>query len=147
MALLDVSEVLEDPLFTSTVILVTAAEGFDSLGNPVWLNTSEKAIQAVVTSDLKEMLRIPEELRIAGSILVRFPADLVPEGWSGTGFDEIIWNGQKYTVKDTGDYAQFGRGFLRCLSHPLDKVTYFGSDENNPTVSGWNIGRWKMEQR
>ena len=120
MANLDVSEVLEDPLFTSAVTLVTVAEDFDSLGNPIWVSGTEKTIQAVVTSDLKEMLRIPEELRIEGSILVRFPSDLVPEGWTGTGFDAIIWNGHKYTVKDTGDYSQFGRGFLRCFCHPLE---------------------------
>jgi hypothetical protein len=122
MANLDVSEVLEDELFTSAVTLVPMVQGYDEYGNPKWENGESKTIQAVVTSDLKSMLRFPEEMRVEGSILVRFPSDLVPSGWTGENFDSIIWNGKKYTVKDTADYSQFGRGFYRCLCHPFEVV-------------------------
>ena len=122
MANLDVSEVLEDALFTSAITLIPMSQDFDEYGNPVWKDGESKTIQAVVTSDLKSMLRLPEELRVEGSILVRFPSDLIPPGWTGENFDCIIWNGKRYTVKDTADYSQFGRGFYRCLCHPFEVV-------------------------
>ena len=118
MALLDVSEVIEDPLFTSPVTLVTMAESFDLAGNPVWHEDSSATVDAVVTSDMKSIARLPEALRREGTIVVRFMVPNAPEGFYGHGYDRVIWRGKKFVVKDCADYTQFGRGFLRLICHP-----------------------------
>lgn len=122
MALLDVSEVIEEPLFTSPVTLVTMAETFDLAGNPVWVEDTSRTINAVVTSDMKAIARLPEALRREGTIVVRFMVPESPEGFYGGGYSRVIWRGKKFTVKDCADYTQFGRGFLRLICHP-EEVT------------------------
>ena len=118
MALLDVSEVIEEPLFTSPVTLVTMAESFDAKGNPVWLEDSGTTVMAVVTSDMKVIERLPEALRREGAIVVRFMIPDAPSGFYGHGYSRVIWRGGKFVVKDCADYSQFGRGFLRLICHP-----------------------------
>jgi hypothetical protein len=120
MADLDVNEVIEDPLFTSEVKLISVDEQSDGYGNPEWSDYSEATIQAVVTSDMKNMNRIPDELRVDGMILVRFPTEDAPTGFTGTGYDAVMWNGRRYVVKDVADYSQFGRGFYRMVCHPAE---------------------------
>lgn len=80
MAGLDVSEVIRDPLFTSPVTLIPRTETVDSLGNPAWADGERVRIQAVVTSDMKSIERLPDALQRAGTILVRFMKDDAPEG-------------------------------------------------------------------
>lgn len=117
MALLDVSEVIEDPLFTSPVTLVRLEEGVDSAGNPTWTDGESLSLEAVVTSDQKTIERLPEALQRAGTILVRFCADKAPGGFGGA-YDTVVWRGKRFIVKDCADYTQFGRGFLRLTCWP-----------------------------
>lgn len=119
MAFLDVSEVISDPLFTSPVTLIRSAESYDGAGNPVWHEAERVRVMAVVTSDTKALSRLPEALRREGSILVRFLADDAP-GFSGRGFDEAEWRGKRFLIKDSGDYSQFGRGFIRLTCSPAE---------------------------
>lgn len=71
MALLDVSEVIRDPLFTSTITLIPRTESLDDMGNPIWIDEQGIEIQAIVTSDMKSIERLPDALQRAGTILVR----------------------------------------------------------------------------
>lgn len=118
MALLDVSEVIRDPLFTSPVTLIHRIESYDENGNPVWTDADQAEVMAVVTSDMKSLERLPDALRREGTILVRFMIDDAPEGFSGGGYDAVIWRGRRFVVKDTADYSQFGKGFLRLTCWP-----------------------------
>lgn len=121
MATLDVSDVIRDPLFTSPVTLFKRSEGFDDYGAPTWSDADENGVKcmAVVTSDTKTLERLPDELRRAGMILVRLPASDAPEGF-GAGYDEVLWRGRRFVVKDCGDYSQFGSGFLRLTCWPAE---------------------------
>ncbi|HIU85198.1 MAG TPA: hypothetical protein IAC66_07535 [Candidatus Aphodousia gallistercoris] len=118
MAELDVSEVITDPLFTSPVTLIHRVESFDGNGNPVWDDSANATVQAVVTSDLKSLERLPDALRREGTILVRFMKEDAPDGFQGGGYDAVLWRGKRFVVKDTADYSQFGRGFLRMTCWP-----------------------------
>lgn len=120
MADLDVSEVITDPLFTSPVTLISVAESTDVNGNPKWSDGKTATIQAVVTSDLKQIQRLPEALRREGTILVRFMIADAPEGFQGGGFDALTWRGKRFVVKDCADYSQFGQGFYRMTCVPED---------------------------
>lgn len=118
MALLDVSEVIRDPLFTTTVTLIKTTESVDEDGNAVWTDSSQADVQAVVTSDTKTIERLPDALQRAGTILVRFMIDDAPEGFQGAGYDAVVWRGRRFVVKDTTDYSHFGQGFIRMVCWP-----------------------------
>lgn len=121
MALLDVSEVIRDPLFTTPIQLVRRIEGVDDDGNAVWRDADAVCVEAVVTSDTKTIERLPDALQRAGTILVRFMVDDAP-GFQGSGYDCVIWRGKRFVVKDATDYAHFGRGFIRMVCWP-EEVT------------------------
>ena len=117
MALLDVSEVIRDPLFTSPIILIPRVESIDDMGNPIWIDQQGVEIQAIVTSDMKSIERLPDALQRAGTILVRFMKDDAPVGF-GRGYDAVEWRGRKFVVKDCADYSQFVHGFIRLTCWP-----------------------------
>lgn len=120
MAELDVSEVITDPLFTSTATLIKTGETYDEYGNPVWGDLETADVDAVVTSDMKTIERVPDALRRTGMILVRFMVESAPENFQGVGYDAVQWRGRRYVVKDCADYSQFGQGFFRMICWPED---------------------------
>jgi len=117
MALLDVSEVINDPLFTSPVTLIKSAETISEGGEPVWQDAASADARAVVTSDQKTIDRLPDALQRSGTIIVRVLAANAPEKF-GAGYDAVIWRGRRFVVKDCADYSQFGAGFLRLTCWP-----------------------------
>lgn len=120
MALLDVSEVITDPLFTSPVKLVGTLEAFDENGNPLWEDQESAEVQAVVTADTKTIERLPDALQRAGTIIVRFMTADAPEDFEGKGYDRVEWRGKRFVIKDCVDYSQFGQGFYRLICWPED---------------------------
>ena len=118
MALLDVSEVIGDPMFTTPIEVVKSLESYDDKGNPQWLDGAVASVEAVVTADTKTIERLPEALRREGTIIVRVLVDDLPPEFEGGGYDYIIWRGKRFVVKDTADYSQFGSGFLRMTCVP-----------------------------
>lgn len=117
MALLDVSEVISDPLFTSPVTLIVREESEDEDGQPVWTETDQYEVQAVVTSDMKTLERLPEEIRRVGSIVVRFLVKDAPT-FQGRAHDCVVWRGKRFAINDCADYTMFGKGFLRLICSP-----------------------------
>lgn len=117
MALLDVSEVISDPLFTTTVTLVRTEEFVNDLGEATWQDAETRDVSAVVTADTKTIERLPDALRRAGTILVRF---LVKdfEAFRARGYDAVVWRGRRFVVKDAADYSHFGEGFVRMVCWP-----------------------------
>ena len=147
MADLDVSEGLEDPLFTSEVTLIAVEEPVDEYGNAEWTDYARATVQAVVTSDLKKLERLPDELRTDGMILVRVLADEVPDNWRGTGYDTVEWRGRRYVVKDTADYSQFGRGYYRLVCWPVEvEAPVMAFDMQTMRSKGWDEGNWRVSK-
>lgn len=119
MATMDVSRVLLNPLFTTPVTLIPREQQWDEYQNPVWVDCEPIDLYAVVTADNRTLERLPESMQRAGTIQVRFIADLVPE-YRASGYDAVEWRGKRFTVIDVGDYSQFGRGMLRLTCAPED---------------------------
>lgn len=117
MALLDVSEVISDPLFTTTVTLVRTEEFVNDQGEATWKDAETRDVSAVVTADTKTIERLPDALRRAGTILVRF---LVKDfdAYQARGYDAVVWRGRRFVVKDAADYSHFGAGFVRMVCWP-----------------------------
>ena len=112
MALLDVSEVLFDPDFMDSSLVVTATT--QTIGaNGLAVNaTIDQTFSGVVTNNNGDMLqRLADGERVTGNILIHTVYRLS----AGKGYraaDVVTWRGQKYTVKGIVDYTNFGRGFI-----------------------------------
>ncbi|MFG1399836.1 hypothetical protein [Roseixanthobacter pseudopolyaromaticivorans] len=124
MPLLDVSDVLSDPMFAQdagAIVLYrsTLTVGNDGRGTRT---TTSQAITGVVTSDTGDILdRIAEGQRIKGSITVHTTFRLT-DGDGSTDADEIQWNGRRYIVSAVNDYTTYGAGYV-CATCDLKQVS------------------------
>lgn len=118
MALIDLSACF-NPYFTSRVRLIHCAETVDGVFAESSINeVSSGDADAIVTADSRTIERLPEALRLPGTISVRYMCGREPEGFRGAGHDRVEWKGKRYTVADRSDGAQFGAGFVRLICHP-----------------------------
>ena len=125
MAILDVSEVISDPLFTSLITLIRRTESFDDNGNPVFTDSARVAVKAVVTADGKPQVRGADEYHRSGAINVRILLADIPKDF-GTGYDAVKYRGRYFVITETVDYSQFGRGFIRltCIPEEISDGSY-----------------------
>ena len=113
MPLLDVSDVLLDPDFATSVTLRRQSETASSKGRAS-LTQTETTIVAVVTPDRAATLqRQAEGANVSGSITVITQTRLIPSG-GAYGADEIVWNGWVYTVMSAADCSHYGAGFYEA---------------------------------
>lgn len=114
MARLDVSEILSDPDFMDTGLIlerITQTVGDDGMA----VNATKKTkFSAVVLSGNSDLRRIPAGERVDGKILV-YTRQHLQEGQAGLTADIIQWRGRRYTVEQTNDYQNFGRGFTEAV--------------------------------
>jgi len=108
MPFLDVSDVLSDPDFSTSLVLLDRAEVVDTDGFAV-SSVVETPFSGVVTSESgRNLQRTPEASRSLGGIMVHTQVTLV-EG------DEIRWKGATYTVRTVDDYSEYGGGFYAAI--------------------------------
>lgn len=118
MPLLDVSSVLDNPMFSDqlTCMRNTQTVGTDGLAVNKQTLTS---FTGVVTSDTGDILqRLAEGSYVKGSITVHTRFQLI-DGIAGKDADVVTWNGRNYTVSSVNDYSRFGRGFVAANCEPL----------------------------
>ncbi|OYW34856.1 MAG: hypothetical protein B7Z41_00805 [Rhizobiales bacterium 12-66-7] len=124
MPLLDVSDVLSDPMFAQdagAIVLYrsTLSVGANGRGTRT---TTTKVIPGVVTADTGDILdRTPDGQRIKGSITVHTTYALT-DGDGNTDADEIQWNGRRYIVSAVNDYTTYGAGYV-CATCDLKQVS------------------------
>jgi len=121
MAFLDVTDVLFDPDFMDTGLVVARnAQTVDAKGRAANVPT-QQPFSGVVTSDTGDILhRNPDGSRISGSITIHTTFRLI-DGSAGYDADEVTFDGRVYTVVNVNDYSHFGRGFVcaTCDLKPL----------------------------
>ncbi len=121
MPLLDVSDVLSDPLFADSAVLIRTAVSVDPATGRTVETPTETPISVVVTSDKGQNLRRTPDAAISdGSIIVHSTFRLA-EGGNGVDADILRWNGNEWTVVTTDDYSRYGAGFTvaTCRLLPL----------------------------
>lgn len=120
MPLLDVSDVLSDPLFADTATVTrTVVTVNPDTGRAIEAPTTTP-ISVVVTSDKgRNLQRNPEAALSEGSIIVHTTFSLT-EGGNGVDADIIDWNGRKWTVVTVDDYSRYGAGFTCAMCRLLD---------------------------
>lgn len=120
MPVLDVSDVLADPMFADAATVVRAAVTVDPLTGRRVETTTETAISVVVTSDKgRNLQRNPEAAISTGSILMHSTFRFT-EGGGGLDADIVTWNGRRYTVVTVDDYSRYGAGFTCATCRLLD---------------------------
>lgn len=128
MPLLDVSEVLDDPLFQAepgSVKLRRQIRSVTSGGVGVHTAQPDQVIDAVVIQGGGDVLRRTAEAdELASSIRVYTKTHLVA-GDGDAAPDEILWKGTLYRVASVRDWTDWGIGFCEaeCTLVSLSRVT------------------------
>lgn len=121
MANIDVSDLLLDPDFVSTVTLIRRSATVDGHGENVLTETIVPNVLMSVQGAKEESLaRMPEGARLTDIITVFYRGQLTAEAENGYG-DVIVWNGKRYQVKVVPqNFMNFGAGFTvaDCLLEP-----------------------------
>lgn len=110
-----------NPYFTSKVDLVhygTTYEG--EFQEPTYKELSRASIWGIVTSDDRALERLPESIRSAGAVSVRYQTADAPEGFTGGAHDRVEWRGQVYSIADNGNGSHYGAGFVKLLCNPWE---------------------------
>jgi hypothetical protein len=117
MALLDVSEAVDDPDFTDTLICVreTRVAGDDGEVDEFFTSTVEIEFTGVIqdpgASD--PLINALGGTYVAGNMVVFTKFRLSDGSAEGeTAADHVLFNGSDYLVKSISDWSNFGEGYL-----------------------------------
>lgn len=132
MPLLDVSELLTDPLFVEEITVIRREQTIDAKGRVV--------IDPVVFPDVLASVQ-PKDTAIGGNIISReddgsyrgsnlnvyttFRLRSVSKNEAGdVQFqpDVIVWNGDHFLVALTNDYSHYGAGYMHAECEAIDMV-------------------------
>lgn len=115
MPLLDVSAVLNDPLFASPLTLIRSTGAVDD-GGLASVTEVASTISGVVEADPSGMLRLTADAAMAaGAITVHTTAPLRTVTDEGPA-DMLVWQGRRYTVVNVSDWSQYGAGFYEAMA-------------------------------
>lgn len=121
MALIDTSELLVDPDFTDTATLIRRSSSVNTFGENELTETSS-LITVVVQPGDKDMLeRVPDAVRLMDTITVYYRGELLLESVDGYP-DIIVWQGQRWQVKATTGFGNWGVGYTKtlCMLEPIE---------------------------
>lgn len=123
MALLDVSEILTDPDFVDTFVVVRRQEGISDKGRAVLTLTGLAASGVVNMAGPNDLRRLPDaQLQDRTlSIVSRFPFFGASVGYQP---DLIQWREGLYIVSVLDLYPQYGRGFYQVIAPSIDLQNY-----------------------
>ena len=121
MTLLDVTEILSDPDFSTTFTVIQTYETISASGRSVQSIVTTPDVVGVVIPEGGNLVRLPDGSRLAGSIDVytTWPlkegtggADASPASEETSEADIVVWRARKYVVRATQDYSEFGQGWV-----------------------------------
>lgn len=119
--MLDVSDVLLDPMFAQTIVIMRRAQTITTGGLAVDTDTTLNTIGVVTISGNKYALE-PDLEREQDNITVHVR---VPLRGPANGYepDVVVWQGNRYTVVKALDWSQYGAGFYAADCEMLDTQT------------------------
>lgn len=124
MPLLDVSFVLDDPLFADTIDIDRKTVTIGQNGRSQVTVQTFADVSAVVTQGTGDTLKLlPEGASVNGTIMVHTRFDLRTAA-DGVEPDEVVYpagSGKRHIVTITSDYSRYGAGFVKavCTIKPL----------------------------
>lgn len=132
MALLDVSDVLDDPDFHTTIVVnrravVTASDG-RAVASPVTVTT----IGVVVPDGGVDLIQNAEGESVTGDITI-YTRFALTQGDAQFGPDAVVWNGAEYRVIQSQNWL-FGSGYTKAV---LKLATLNPSTAEPPDDAGY----------
>jgi len=115
MPLLDVSEVLLDPVFQDTTLVARRqTKTVTTDGIAVVAGSTFGFAGVVVQNSGDRLKRLEDGTRHEDSISIYTMTDLI-SGEQGKAADIITWQNREYTVATVMDWSTYGRGFKHAI--------------------------------
>jgi len=115
MALVDVTELLEDPDFLDDITVIRRPYTINAYGENV-LSEVTYTMQASVQAGSGQLLkRLPDFAQFTDAITVYAKFDFQaasPNGYA----DLVIWNSKRYNIKVPSDYMNYGDGYTMAIA-------------------------------
>lgn len=116
MAQIDVSELMTDPEFVDTILVVTRKSAVNSLGENFISEVTRKSVGSVQPADYKTLKRLPEALQNENVSSFWVKGDQIKTtGDCGQYPSVLVFKGQRYQVKQVADWSHFGEGFCEGI--------------------------------
>lgn len=113
MALLDVTDVLDDPDFWSNITVERIQSGVDARGETALTRTQFPILGCVQPISTQELLRSPDAERLRGGVTVYARFGFI-SGDGPMSADNIIVGKTRYTVISTNDWGAYGSGYTQA---------------------------------
>jgi len=110
MPLLDVSDVLLDPMFAQRLHVIRRTQSVGSDGVVAFTETILNPVGVITAGSPSNLERAPDAQVSKGTITVHSTIALL-DPTSGGDADAILWHGTQYVVKKSYDYSDYGNGF------------------------------------
>lgn len=123
MARIDTSELLSDPDFIDTILVIRTKQVVGANGRSVDTPVNYPNVVAVVQpASGQQQKLLAETTRGEGSIAVysKFRFKQVQANYAG---DQIIWQNSRYTVENVNDFSNWGSGYQQAICSLKDLVT------------------------
>jgi hypothetical protein len=115
MALISVSELMTDPDFVNTVLVITRVSTVNQYGENSLTESTATTVGSVQPANGKEIERLPEALRTKNVRKFWIKGD-ISTGSSGGGYPAILsFAGKRYQVIQVFDWSNFGQGYNEGL--------------------------------
>ncbi len=117
MALIDTSDLLLDPDFTSVVTLIRRAVAVNEYGESVITETSQNITVVAQGDNTETLTKLPQGARLSDVLTVYYKGILTAERAGGYA-DIIVFGGKRYQVTEvTEDYMNYGAGWVKAICY------------------------------
>ena len=113
MALLDVTDLLTDPDFSSTFDILRSTETVDQHGIASRVEQTISLSGVIEAGSGQTIVMLDDGTRISDSLTLwcEFP---LWASFENRPADIVLWKGQRYVVKSVEDWTNFGRGYVKA---------------------------------
>jgi len=119
MALIDVTELLDDPDFSDTFFLRRQHQNIDSSGLAHNAETSVACDGVCFPGGGNKLIRTRDGDRVESDMTI-VTRTILHDGRGGVPADCVEWMGQRYVVTLVEDYANWGGGFVQARCNLTD---------------------------
>jgi len=114
MPLLDVSELLGDPMFADDITVIRSTRSVSTGGRTVDTPSSYNTYGNVQPASEAQLQQLPDLERVGSyiSVVTPFPLYCLTDT---TAPDQVKWNHGTYRVAVVRDYTTYGSGFVEAL--------------------------------
>ena len=118
MPLLDVTEILTDPLFAEKVTVERRAITMGDNGRQVFTTTTFNPIAVVTSAATQDLERtaVGEWRGHQISVITKFRLRGPSPGFQP---DVVVWNGDPHVVIQIDDYTHYGPGFVEAICESM----------------------------